>query len=398
MAIPAQAAVSSVVAVGVLLAKDLLGSDRWAGLATAGWTLGAAMTSVPLSASMKRRGRRPGLVVALSLGAVGAVFAGLGGQFRSFPIFLVGMLLIGCGQAAALQCRYVAADLAPEATRAKAIGAVVWIGTLGAVFGPLFTPSEKRFGQWIGLDQMVGPFLFTALLFVCSALICFIFLRPDPLVLVGGTDPLAERTRPIRQVRNSFLEIRKSHAATLGLVGMALSQATMVGVMTMTPPHMKDHGHADLSATVIAVHILGMFGFAPLTGRFVARVGGVKAVQLAAVALCGATLVVTVGGYSPAMIFVGLFLLGVGWNLGLIGGTTLLTSNVAPGARVQAQGTGDLILSFCGAVAAFGSGFVKQAAGFSILANLATAVAGCLLVFAVLTQVWVRRSDSTQLA
>ena len=53
----------------------------------------------------------------------------------------------------------------------------------------------------------------------------------------------------------------------------------MVAVMTMTPPHMKDHGHADLSAFVIAVHILGMFGLAPVVGRFVDRVGTVRAVE-----------------------------------------------------------------------------------------------------------------------
>ena len=67
------------------------------------------------------------------------------------------MTVFGCGQAATLQARYVAADLAREHDRAKAIGAIVWIGTLGAVFGPLLTPFEKRAGTWFGLDEFIGP-------------------------------------------------------------------------------------------------------------------------------------------------------------------------------------------------------------------------------------------------
>ena len=301
------------------------------------------------------------------------------------------MVLIGAGQAAALQARYVAADLSTEADRSKAIGAIVWIGTLGAVFGPVFTPAEKRFGRWLGLDEYIGPFIFTSLLFIAAAMVYVRWLRPDPLVVAGGIDPDAERARPIRQLKRSFGEIRKSHAATLGLVAMAASQATMVGVMTMTPPHMKDHNQADLSAYVIAVHILGMFGLAPFTGRFVARVGGVKAVQLGAIVLMIGTVTTVAAGYVPGMIFAGLFLVGVGWNLGLIGGTTLLTSSVSNQARVEAQGTGDLTLSFCGAIAAFGSGFVKQAAGFHMLANVATGVAAGLLIFAWVTQMQIAR-------
>jgi hypothetical protein len=92
------------------------------------------------------------------------------------------------------------------------------------------------------------------------------------------------------------------------------------------------------------------------------------------------------------MIFGGLFLLGLGWNLGLIAGTTLLTASVPVSSRVEAQGTGDLTLSSCGAIAAFGSGFVKQGWGFHILAEAATVLAGLLLEYAWYTEVRFRRS------
>ncbi|NNE11878.1 MAG: MFS transporter [Ilumatobacter sp.] len=390
--VPGQAAVAGSVAVVSLLASDMLGSDWLAGIGGAAFTLGAAAISIPLAAFMRRRGRRPGLVLALLIGAVGAAVAATGGQLRWLPLFVLGMFLFGSGQAATLQARYVAADLALDRDRASAIGAIVWIGTLGAVFGPVFTPLEKDVGIWLGLDEFIGPYLFAGALFLVGAVVYSVLLRPDPLVLAGGVDPQAERTRPLRQVRRSFGVIRSSPGAMLGIVAMAGSQAAMVGVMTMTPPHMKDHDHGDLSALVIAVHILGMFGLAPLVGRFVDRVGAVRAIQTGAIVLGSGTIAAVVAGYVPALIFVGLFLLGLGWNIGLIGGTTLLTASVPQSARVEAQGTGDLTLSLCGAVAAFGSGFVKESAGFHILADLATVLAAAMLVYAWLVQSRLQRS------
>jgi len=94
------------------------------------------------------------------------------------------------------------------------------------------------------------------------------------------------------------------------------------------------------------------------------------------------TITVQIAGYVPALVFIGLFLLGLGWNIGLIAGTSLLTSSVPEHARVEAQGTGDLTLSLCGAIAALGSGFVKQSFEYHILADLATVLAGGMLLYA----------------
>jgi MFS family permease len=389
--VPGQAAVAGVVAVVSLLGKDMLGSDRLAGLGSAAFTTGSAIIAIPLAARMKRRGRRSGLVMALSLGVLGSAVAATGGQLEWFWLFIVGMTVFGCGQAATLQSRYVAADLARDEQRAMAIGSVVWVGTLGAVFGPLLTPFEKRVGEALGLDEFIGPYLFAGVFFGIGAVIFWTFLRPDPLVVIGGTDPHAERVRPMRQLRASYGVIRSSPGAVLGLVAMASSQAAMVGVMTMTPPHMKDHGQADLSAVVIAVHIFGMFGLAPFVGRYVRRVGAVPAIEAGAVVLAAGTVAAVIAGYVPTLIFVGLFLLGVGWSIGLIAGSTLLTNAVPEAHRVEVQGTADLTMSFCGGTAAFFSGFVKQAWGFTVLADLASLLAIVLLLTAAAHHVRHRR-------
>lgn len=381
--VPGQAAIAGVVAVGALLAKDLLhGNDRLAGAGSAAFTFGAAILAVPLSAFMRRRGRRPGLMFAFGLGAVGAVIAGVGGQVRWFPLFLVGMLGFGGAQAATLQGRYVAADLAPEHDRARAIASVVVVGTLGAVFGPILTPWEKRAGKALGLDEFIGPFFFAALLLVVSWAVIARLLRPDPLAVNGQLDPHAHRVRPFRQVRISAGVIRASRLAPLGLIAMVISQSAMVAVMTMTPGHMKDHGNADMSAYVIALHISGMYAFAPLVGRFVTRFGQVRSVMLGSVVLGLGTVVAVMAGYVPWLIFVGLFLLGIGWNVGLIAGSSILTGAVPVDTRVEVQGTADLAMSFCGGIAAFASGFVKQTWSYHVLANAATVLAGLLLVAA----------------
>ena len=380
--VPGQAAVAGMVAVVSLLASDLLGSDRLAGMGSASFTVGAAFTAIPLAAFMRRRGRRVGLTRALLIGSVGAAIAATGGQLRWFPLFVVGMLAFGAGQAATLQQRYVAADLAAPEKQGTSIAAIVWVGTLGAALGPLLTPFEKAVADRVGLDELVGPFLFASVLFLVAAGVMWVRLRPDPLEVIGGIDPHAQRTRLLRVVRSSASVIWASPGARLGLAAMAASQAAMVGVMTMTPPHMKDHGHADLSAFVIALHIVGMYGLAPIVGRFVDRVGAVRAIQVGAVILGAGTITTVLAGYVPVLMFVGLFFLGLGWNFGLIGGTTILTASVPEHARVEVQGTGDLTLSLCGAAAALASGFVKDSLGFHILADAATALAAALLVLA----------------
>lgn len=388
--VPGQAAVAGVVAVMALLAKQLLGgNDRLAGTGAAAYTMGSALMAVPLAAVMRRRGRRYGLMLAYGSGVVGALVVAAGGEAEIFLVFVIGMALFGGAQAATLQGRYAAADLAHPARRAEAIATVVWVGTLGAAFGPLLTPWEKKAGKALGLDPLVGPFLFAAVMAAIAMTVLFVRLRPDPLEAAGQLDPHAERVRPLRQVRASVGVIRASRLAPLGLGAMVVSQAAMVAVMTMTPPHMKDHQHDDLSAYVIAVHIVGMYAFAPLVGRLVERVGEVRAVMTGAVVLGAGTVTAVVAGYVPGMIFLGLFLLGVGWNIGLIAGSAILTGSVPAASRVEVQGTADLTMSFCGGAAAFASGFIKQEWGYHMLANSATLAAGLLLVAAYVR--WLRQ-------
>ena len=393
--IPGQAAVAGVIAVLALLVGDMFGNDRLAGAGGAAFTLGSAMMAPSLAAFMRRRGRRQGLALAFTVGSVGCVVATVGGELRWVWLVLAGMVLFGGVQAATLQGRFTAADLAAPGQGPRAIAAVVWFGTLGAVFGPILTPQWKSLAPHVGLDRLVGPFAFSAVLALMSAAVVWTFLRPDPLEVSGGLDPHAARTRISRSVQASVGEIRRSPTATLGLASMVVAQVTMTGVMTMTPPHMKDHGHVGTSPYVIAFHIAGMYALAPLVGRFVERVEATRAVVAAGLVLSAGTVTAVLGGYQRPLIFVGLFLLGLGWNIGLIAGSAMVTGAVPASVRVEVQGTADLLMSTCGGLAAFGSGFVKHAFGFHLLANAASLLALALVVLSALMRPRLMRSATT---
>lgn len=380
----ANAGYVAVAAIVGLLAAEILGNDRLAGLPAAAATLGTAVAATPLALRARRRGRRVGISLGYAVATIGGVVAITAGQFGAFWILIVAMAMLGAGQASSLQARFAAADLAEEEVRARSIAMVVWVGTVGAVLGPPAAVWANRLGMDLGLAEWVGPLVLGLIGFAAAGTVVSWRLRPDPLEVAGGVNWDAPFESPIHGMRRSWAAIWPNPQARLALVAMALSQMAMVAVMTMTPLHMRDHGHADLSTLVISAHVLGMFGLAPLVGIWADRVGRVKTVALGAAILAFGTISAVIAGYVPALMFVGLFLLGLGWSFALIAGSALLTSSLAMEERVPAQGLADVSMSLLGATAAFTSGLVKETVGYHWLANFATLAAFLVLMSAVL--------------
>lgn len=375
---------SVAVTVGGRAMKSMLGADTFAGSASACVTLGGAIAGLALSALMTRRGRRPGLLRGYLIALVGAICVVVALENRSVPFFLLSLLFFGVGQGTNLLARYAAADLASAETRGQAISKLLFGSTVGAVGAQILVGPCERAAEHAGLWGFSGPFVFAAVMLVFGALNVGLRLRPDPLVLAGGVDATAPGGLRLPPVGTALRVIGASPMARLGLASMIVSQAAMVAVMTMTPIHMADHGQSGtLAGYVIACHVIGMYGFAPLVGRFVDRAGRLKAIGLGAALLVLATVVSALAGYRPALLFVGLFLLGLGWSFGMIGGSTVITESVPADRRVIVQGSADLLMSLCGGSAAFASGFVKRAFGFHMLANAGTVATFALLLFAV---------------
>lgn len=375
------AGLAAAVTVGAFVVQDILGSTTpWAGLATAMVTMGTAFTAQVLSRLMKRKGRRPGLVLGYGLAVVGAIVCAIGAEHGWLPVFLLGLFTFGNGQAANLLARYAATDLAEPDERASAMSRVVFASTFGAVLGPLVINPMERAGQsWFGFERYTGPWLFGAAIYVLAMLNTAIRLRPDPLVVAGG---VGRSDGPKVSLAATYSSILSGSRSRLALIAMVISHVTMVGVMTMTPVHMKLHGHETLSQYVVSLHIAGMYAFAPIVGRFADRRGRERAILVGGAVLVLSTVLAAVSGEAYVVLFPALWALGLGWNFGLIGGSSLLVESMPAAQRVQVQGAADMAMSFCGGLAGFSSGFIRKAIGYHLLSTAATVVAGGLLVIA----------------
>lgn len=361
------------VTVATLVARDLAGSTAWSGAPGATVVLGAALGSTLLSRLMVTRGRAPGLTLGYLIGVSGAIVATVAVIGRSMPLLLLGTALIGFGNSSNQLSRYVAADLYPVARRASAIGLVVWGATFGAVLGPNLIGWAGELGERIGLPALAGAYLLPVVFVGGAALLSFTFLRPDPYVLADRTDHevSAAEASQIPLVRI----LRRPHVPA-AIAALVTGQFVMVLIMTMTPLHMTDHGH-DLAAVglVISGHTFGMFALSPLSGRLTDRFGSwpVVTAGLIVIALSAVLSAVAPPDGGP-ILFLALFLLGYGWNLGFVAGSALLTHGLSLAERTRLQGVTDALIWSSAAAASLGSGVIVAVAGFTALGLLGTAI------------------------
>ncbi|MFD6245491.1 MFS transporter [Streptomyces roseolus] len=369
------------VALAAVLATEVSGTDALAGLASTATVAGPALLAMPLAALMTRRGRRAGLVLAYLLGALGAGVAVLGAVLDSFPLLLAGLVGFGAGSSANLTARFAAADLAPPDRRARAISTVVWATTIGAVLGPNIAAPAGRSVAGLGIPVAAGPFLWAAVVFVVSALVVTLLLRPDPLLtaraLAAADGDGAEDRPEDRSLRAGLRAVRESPQARIALVTVVASHTVMVSIMSMTPVALTHHGAGiELIGLVISVHIAGMYAFSPVMGWLSDRLGRLAVIGLAVGLLGIAALLAGTAGGSHTRVAAGLFVLGLGWSAGLVSGSALLTDSVPQAARASVQGLSDTAMNTAAGLGGLLAGVVVSQAGYGPL----NAIAACLLL------------------
>jgi MFS family permease len=361
------------VTVATIVAKDLAGTTVWAGAPSAAVILGAAIGATLLSRLMATWGRRRGLVVGYLIAVVGALVATVAIGQGSLPLFMFGILLIGFGNSANLLSRYAAADLYPVARRASAIGLVVWGATFGAVLGPNLVGWAGDISEMVGLPALAGAYLLPIVFVGGAAALSFVSLRPDPYELADRSE-LDERADGSGAIALMTI-LRRPHVPAV-VIALLAGQAVMVLIMTMTPLHMADHGH-DLAAVglVISGHILGMYALSPISGRLADRFGSAAVVTsgLLLVAFSAILSAVAPPEGGP-ILFLALFLLGYGWNLGFVAGSAILTHGLEVRERTRLQGLTDALIWSSSAAASIGSGVVVAFAGFTTLGILGAAM------------------------
>ena len=142
-------------------------------------------------------------------------------------------------------------------------------------------------------------------------------------------------------------------------------------LMTATPLAMGICGHPySAAATVIAWHIIGMFGPSFFTGSLIKRFG-VLQVMFAGAALLYVCIGIALSGISVPHFWFALVLLGIGWNFLFIGGTTLIAEACAPSERAKTQGANDLCIFIVMATSSFTSGLLLETNGWQTLNWLA---------------------------
>jgi MFS family permease len=362
------------VTVATIAAGDLAGSDALAGAPGAAIVLGAAIGSTLLSRLMVRRGRRIGLTAGYAIGVGGAFIATGAIVAHLLPLLLIGTLFIGFGNSSNQLSRYAAADLYPVARRASAIGIVVWGATVGAVIGPNLVGVAGGMGEEMGMPTYAGAYFLPIVFVAAAAVLSFTLLRPDPYALADHSALDEEDGDDAGET--SLERILRRPNVAVAMVALVTGQIVMVLIMTMTPLHMTEHGHG-LTAVglVISAHTFGMFALSPLSGRLTDRFGSTRVVMVGlAVIAFSAVLSAAAPPEGGALLFVALFLLGYGWNMGYVAGSTMLTTGLGLAERTRIEGVTDSLIWSSAAAAALGSGVVMAAAGFATLGLISAAM------------------------
>ncbi len=372
------------ITVGALLAQDMLGSTSLAGLPSALFTAGSALAAVAVGRFSQSRGRRPGLAAGYLTGAIGSLGVIAAAVLDNPVLLFLTLFVYGAGTATNLQARYAGADLATASHRGRAVSTVLVATTLGGVVGPNLAAPTGALARALGIPYLAGPFLLAALAYGASALVLTIWLRPDPLLLArelcgaemitvpGPADP------PVAH---------PGKGVAVGGFVMAVTQLVMVAIMTMTPVHMIEHGHGTVAAgAVIAVHVGAMYLPSPLSGWLVDRYGRLPVAAASGLTLLAAgTLAASAPEDSVALLALALAILGLGWNLGLVAGTAVVTDTVPLAIRAKSQGAVDVSIAIAGATGGMGSGLIVAATSYPALALACGVLAMAVVPAAALT-------------
>jgi len=371
--------------IGGLAGQSLAANPCFATLPISLIVLGSMSSATPLSWIMQRYGRRTGFFVGACGGALGGIIGAIGLYLASFPIFLLGSFCTGIYMSAQGFYRFAAADTASDTFRPKAISYVMAGGLLSALIGPQLVK--------VTADAMVVPFLGTYLAVIAVNVIgSMLFIMIDiPKPPVPSQDAPRGRSR---------MELLKTPRIAVAVICAMVSYALMNLVMTSTPLAVVGCGFDKSNAAdVVSFHVLAMYIPSFFTGHLIARFGVEKIMAAGLVILAGAG-AVALQGVDLANFFIALVLLGVGWNFGFIGATSMLAGAHAPHERGRMQGLNDLIVFGGVTVASLSSGGLMNCSGGTPQAGWA-AVNLAMVPFLVLaggSLIWLLTRPKTQAA
>jgi MFS family permease len=336
--------------------------------------IGIMTTTMPASLLMQRVGRRIGFQLGALFAIVSGAIGAWGVYVGSFWLFCLAGVLYGSFGAFSNYMRFAAADAVDASGRPDAAAlrprAIAWVmagGVVAAVVGP---EIAKHTADLLAPVTFAGCYV--AVAFVAAALLLTASLLDMPPLRVGTAGGVVRPTR----------ELIRDPAIVAAFLASLIGYVTMNLLMTATPLAMLACGltFGD-AAFVIQWHMVGMFLPSFWTGKVIARFGARRVIAAGAVInlVC---IAVNLSGLDIVRFAAGLFLLGLGWNLMFIGGTTLLTEGYRPAEKAKVQGLNDLVMFTTVAASALTAGALHELVGWHAM-NLA-AIPGVLFVLAML--------------
>ncbi|HEX6322539.1 MAG TPA: MFS transporter [Vicinamibacterales bacterium] len=375
--------------VGALLTADLAGVGV-SGLAPSAVVVGAALLALPATAIVRRHGRRPSLAAAYLAATLGSIVIVTAAMRDTIPLLFAGFFLFGGATAASFQARYAAVDLAPPRLRGRHLATIVWATTVGAIAGPNLAALAGATLDGYGVPTLAGPFVFSALLFTLAALVLMLLMRPDPAMLARQAAAPSTASEPASRqtgIGPALRAVASHPPALLGITAVAVGHLVMVGVMAMTPVHIRSAGHnaADtlrIVGIVISLHVAGMYAFSPAIGWLTDRFGRRPIILTGVGLLITACALAATAGHHQTQLAIGLLILGLGWSCTMVAGSTLLSESIPVDLRASAQGLSDLTMGLAGASAGALSGVVVYLWGFPMLGLIAALATVPFLAFA----------------
>jgi MFS family permease len=337
--------------VGAMLAPDR-------GLATVPVTIyvcGMWLGTLPVGAIARRYGRQASFYYGTGFGVLTGLVACYAVLTASFLTFCVAALFSGFYASAHQSYRFAAADTASDTFKPKAISWVMVGGIVAGVLGPQLVIGTKDLWQPY---LFAGTFLAQSLLALVSAAVLTLVKipMPPPRTAANPGRPLAEIARQPR-----FIAAVACGVASYSMMNM---------VMTAAPLAMVECNHTVADATLgIQWHILGMFVPSLFTGSLIVRFGLERIMSLG-LALIIVSTIISISGISLWHFWVGLCLLGVGWNFAFIGATTMVTQCHRPEERNKVQALNDFLVFGSMALGSLSSGLVLASFGWIAVNNI----------------------------
>ncbi|WBU61961.1 MFS transporter [Paracoccus albus] len=335
--------------IGGLAGQMLSPNPCFATLAISMIVLGSALSARPLSGFMQRHGRRAGFQLAALSGMLGAGISALGLYQGSFTLYLTGSLMTGVYMSSQGFFRFAATDTAPDHFAPRAISFVMAGGLVSAFVALLLLRVTD------GLSAI--PFLYTyAAIMLLNLIGIGLFMALDIPKPTPKAESVTQQGRPTG-------EILRDPAIVVAMICAMVSYALMNLVMTSTPLAMVGCGLQQAQAgDVVFSHVLAMFIPSFFTGHLINRFGAARIVGLGLLILTGAG-AVALSGVTLENFYIALILLGLGWNFGFIGATTMLARAHAPEERGRVQGINDLVVFGGVFLASLSSGGLMNCSG-----------------------------------